>query len=101
LFMAKIAESFRHNKNFRFAMFKHEFQFTLTKYRHEWIQYSANTTTSEIQQGKFPPVRQLARHHIIFLDTQLFQAQRNFVGHVPKLLVAEGLFTLILDLKTH
>src|SRR5690606_8340956 len=101
LFMIKIAERFRYNKNFGFTMSEHEFQLTLTEDRHEWIEYCTDTTTSQVKQGKFPPVRQLTRHHVTFFNTQLFQTQRNFIGHVPKLLIAKALFSLILDLNAY
>src|SRR5690606_20142678 len=101
LFMIEVAERLWDDKNFGFTMFEHEFQFTFTEDRHEWIQYSTDTATSQVKQSKFPPVRQLARHHVIFFNTQLFQTQDNFIGHVPKLLIAESLFSLILDLNAY
>src|SRR5690606_35397208 len=101
LFMIKIAERFRYNKNFGFTMLEHELQFTFTENRHKRIEYCTDTATSQVKQSKFPPVRQLARHHVIFFNTQLFQTQDNFIGHVPKLLIAESLFSLILDLNAY
>src|SRR5690606_21205074 len=71
LFMIKIAERFRYNKNFGFTMSEHEFQLTLTEDRYEWIEYCTDTATSQVKQGKFPPVRQLARHHVIFCYAKL------------------------------
>ena len=88
----KATKAGRHHQHLAFGEPQHEAQFAFAENHHQRIADGAKFQASQMQDGKFPPIRQLKRNHITAPNAACPQTRRNAVGKIINLRIGEAGF---------